>query len=389
MMTRTVVILGAGTGGLMTARHLFELLPDADRIVVIDRGFDTSLGLSLLWVLRGWRRREDVQVRVAPSSLPGVELVRDEVLAVDPRHRTVKTSTQNIPYDALVIALGSELDIAATPGFADALADGTAHQFYTLDGAEALRERLQEVEGGRVVVAIAGLPFKCPAAPFEAAMLMADSLRTTADPRAVQVDTFTPDPLPMPVAGPAVGEGLVALLKQQEVGFYPDQVVAEVDPVRRELRFEDGRREGYDVLALVPRHRPPHVVAELGLSQAGWVPVDRKTLMTELDGVWALGDVSALTLPNGKPLPKASVFAEGEAEVVANGVARHLGLPLPERSFDGRGSCYIEIGGHKAAKGDGYFFEDPAPRVTLYGPSTRFHEEKRAEEAIWLRRWAE
>lgn len=387
-MTRTVVILGAGSGGLMTARHLRKLLPDTDRIVVVDRGFDTSLGLSLLWVLRGWRRREDVQVRVAPSSLPGVELVRDEVLAVDPRHRTVRTSEQNIPYDALVIALGSELDVAATPGFADALADGTAHEFYTLDGAETLRKRLQEVDRGRVVVAIAGLPFKCPAAPFEGAMLIGDSLRTTAEPQAVQVDTFTPDPLPMPVAGPAVGEGLVALLKQQEVGFYPNHVVASVDPARKELRFEDGRCEGYDVLALVPRHRPPQVVAELGLSPAGWIPVDSKVLTTELDGVWALGDVSALTLPNGKPLPKASVFAEGEAAVVANGVARYLGNPLPELAYDGHGSCYIEIGGHKAAKGDGDFFADPLPRVTLYEAATRFHEEKRAQEADWLRLWS-
>ncbi len=388
MMARTVAILGAGAGGLVTALHLRRLLPDADRIVIVDRGFETTLGLSLLWVLRGWRRREDVQVTAAPSSLPGVEMVRGEVLAIDPGRRTVETSAENISYDALVVALGSDLDAGATPGFADALGDGLAHEFYTLDGAEALRRRLRHLDGGRVVIAIAGVPFKCPAAPFEAAMLAADALRAGDTRRTVQVDTFTPDPLPMPVAGPAVGEGLVAMLKEKEIGFFPNQAVSSVEPGRRELCLADGRREGYDVLALVPRHRPPRVVADLGLSEAGWIPVDPATLATKLDGVWALGDVTALTLPNGKPLPKAAVFAEGEAEVVATGVARFLGHPAPELRFDGSGSCYIEIGDHMAAKGEGYFFESPTPAVTLYEPSTAFHDEKRVQEADWLRRWA-
>ena len=107
------------------------------------------------------------------------------------------------------------------------------------------------------------------------------------------------------------------------------------------------------VLAVVPRHRPPEVVRELGLSPAGWVPVDARTLATSVEGVWAAGDITALALPNGKPLPKAAVFAEGEAEVVANRVARFLGRPAPELRYEGVGSCYIEVGGHVAAKGEG------------------------------------
>jgi sulfide:quinone oxidoreductase len=387
-MARTVAILGAGVGGLMTAHRLRQLLPGVDRIVVIDRTFDTSLGLSLLWVLRGWRRREDVGVRIAPSSLPRVELMQGEILAVDPRRRTVDTSVGSVSYDALVIALGSELDVAATPGFVEALTDGLAHQFYTLDGADALRRRLLKLDGGRVVFAIAGIPFKCPAAPFEAALLAADLLRTPETPRPVQVDTFTPDPLPMAVAGPAVGEGLVAMLKQQEIGFYPNRVIASIDPHRRELHFADGGCESYDVLAVVPRHRPPQVVADLGLSQAGWVPVNPRTMTTGLDGIWALGDVTVLTLPSGKPLPKASVFAEGQAKVVAYGVAHYFGRPAPEPWFDGHGSCYIEVGDHMAAKGEGDFLEDSGPTVTLHEPSTEFHDEKRAQETDWLRRWA-
>ena len=387
-MPRTVVILGAGPGGLMTAHHLRSLLPDSDRILLIDRTFTTSLGLSSLWVLRGWRRPEDVQVRIAPSRVPGVELLEQDIMTIDPDHRTVTTGAREISYDALVIALGSELDAAATPGLAGALHQGSAHEFYTLAGAERLRRRLEDFDGGRVVLAIAGVPFKCPAAPFEAALLVADLLRSVATRHPTQVDTFTPDPMPMPVAGPVVGESLVAMLKQHEIGFYPNRDLASVDAHGRQLCFADGQCEEYDVVAVVPKHRPPRVVADLDLSQAGWVPVDARTLTTGLDGIWALGDVTALTLPNGKPLPKAAVFAERQSEAVAHGIAHYFGHPAPEPWFDGRGSCYIEIGGHMAAKGEGEFLADSAPAVTLYEPSTEFHDEKQAQETDWLLRWS-
>lgn len=387
-MARTIAVLGAGAGGLTVAQHLRRRLPDDNRIILIDRSFDTYLGLSLLWVLRGWRRHEKVQTRVAASRLPGVQFLEAEIVALDPGGRTVTTTAGNISYDALVIALGSELDFGATPGLTAALANGTAHQFYTLDGAVALRQRLLKPAGGRVVFAIAGVPFKCPAAPFEAAMLTADLLRSAVVSHAVQVDTFTPDPLPMPVAGPAVGAGLVELLKRQEIGFHPTRAIASIDPSRQELDFADGHSAGYDVLAVVPQHRPPQMVADLGLSPAGWIPVEPRTLETGLDGVWALGDVTVLTLPNGKPLPKAAVFAEGQAEVVANGVARFLGHSAPEPWFEGRGSCYIDIGDHRAAKGEGYFLESPAPKVVLYEPSAKFHREKQDQEADWSKRWS-
>jgi sulfide:quinone oxidoreductase len=339
-------------------------------------------------VLRGWREPSGVVVRIDPASLPGVDFLEAEVLGIDPGGRAVHTTEGRLAYDALVLALGSELDTDATPGLAEALESGLAHECYSLAGAEALHRRLTAAERGRVVFAVAGVPFKCPAAPFEAALLAADLLRTEKPDAVFQVDTFTPDPLPMPVAGPMVGEGLVAMLKQHEIGFYGGHALESVDGERGEVTFTDQDRVAYDVLAVVPRHRPPAVVRELGLSPAGWVPVDARTLTTTVDDVWAVGDVTALTLPNGKPLPKAAVFADGEAEVVANGIARHLGQPAPQPYYEGFGSCYIEIGGHVAAKGEGRFLEEPAPVVALEEPSPAFHAEKRDQESDWLRRWS-
>lgn len=387
-MPHTVAVLGAGSGGLVTAQHLRGLLPDEDRVVLIDRTLETSLGLSVLWVLRGWREPADVTARIKQSSLPGVELVRAEITRIDLDRRTVRTDGPTIEYDALVLSLGSELDVDATPGLRSAIKRGAAFECFSIAGAAALRRQLETTQSGRVAVAVAGVPFKCPAAPFEAAMLAADLVRSATPHSSFEVDAFTPDPLPMAVAGPLVGEGLVDLLKQQEVGFHGGHALESVDGRWRKMVFADQGRVPYDVLAVVPRHRPPKVVRDLGLSPAGWIPVDARTLRTAVAGVWALGDVTTLLLANGKPLPKAAVFAEGEAEVVANSVARYLGQRASDEPYDGFGSCYIEIGGHVAAKGDGQFFAEPAPTVTLFEPSAKFHREKQAQETSWLRRWS-
>jgi sulfide:quinone oxidoreductase len=191
----------------------------------------------------------------------------------------------------------------------------------------------------------------------------------------------------MPVAGPVVGNALVGLLKQHDIGFHPTKTVEHVNADARELVFTDGDRQPFDLLAVVPPHRAPTPVAETALGPAGWLPVDPRTLATTVEAVWAIGDTTMLTLPNGKPLPKAAVFAEGEADTVANAIAQHLGHAAAEPYFTGYGSCYIEIGDHQAAKGEGNFLEPPAPAVTLYEPSPDYHREKQDQEASWLRRW--
>ncbi|RVX39771.1 sulfide:quinone oxidoreductase [Nonomuraea polychroma] len=383
-MPRNVVVLGAGVGGLIAASRLRELLPQSDRVVLVDRSFDGALGLSLLWVLRGWRTAESVKVRPTESALRGVEMLKAEVQAIDLDRRSVVVEGGELSYDALVIALGAALDTGSTPGLDAAIAAGVATEFYTLEGAGATHERARKLNHGRVAFLVAGVPFKCPAAPFEAALLAADMLRSRGIPDRIQIDAFTPDPLPMPVAGPEVGKALVGMLEQHNIGFHPNKMIDHIVPERRQLVFSDGSRETFEHLAVVPAHRPPAPVAS---SFGGWIPVDPHTLVSEADGVWAVGDVTLLKLPNGKPLPKAAVFAEGEAETVAIEVARFLGMEGPDSSFSGYGSCYIELGGHCAAKGEGRFFHEPAPEVTLYSPSPDFHREKVAQETDWLKRW--
>ncbi len=255
-MSKAVLILGAGVGGLTTADTLRQLLPPEIRIVLVDKGFDGTLGLSLLWVLRGWRQPDEVRVRATAASLPGVELVTATVGHIDIPAQAVHTDAGVIGYDALVIALGATLDTAAVPGLSEALDAGVAGQFYTLDGATGLRAKVDELDRGRIAVLIAGVPFKCPAAPYEAAFLLAAQLGDRFDSETVRIDTFTPDPLPMPVAGPEVGEALVALLKDRGIGFHPRKTIARVDAAETTLHFGDGTAEPFDLLAVVPPHAP-------------------------------------------------------------------------------------------------------------------------------------
>jgi sulfide:quinone oxidoreductase len=386
-VSHTVTVLGAGVGGLCAASRLREMLPDHDRVVLIDRSFDGALGLSLPWVARGWRDADQVRVRPVPAALPGVDMVTAEAKAVEPDRRVIVTDAGELQYDALVLAPGASLSPASIPGLAEALESGLAGEFYTLSGALNLHERLRAFVSGRVVMAIASIPFRCPAAPYEGALLVADLLAETGAAERARIDIYTPEPLPMPVAGPVVGESLVHLLTQRGIGFHPNTPIESIDVERRQVAWSGGGRGPFDLLIVVPPHRPPDVAANLELSPAGWLPVDARTLATDIDGVWAIGDATQLLLPSGKPLPKAAVFAEAEAAVAAAGVTRYLGYEAPEPWFSGEGFCYIEVGDHRAAKGAGNFLAEPAPSITMFEPSEAFHQEKAAQESAWLTRW--
>ncbi|SFC92959.1 NAD(P)/FAD-dependent oxidoreductase [Streptomyces aidingensis] len=388
MAQRDIVVLGGGFGGLSTVRELQRHLPASDRITLIDRTGDQFQGLSLLWLMRGWRQPEDVRVVPTARALGRARRVTAEVTALDLQGRTVRTSGGDFGYDALVLALGARNDTAALPGLDQALAAGSAAHYYSAEAAVDAHARLRAVRSGRVVVLVSAIPYRCPAAPYEGALLAGCLLSETGARDSVALDVFTPEPQPMPVAGPVVGQAVVSLLEAQKIGFHPGHQAERVDAAAREVVFADGTRAPFDLLLVVPPHRPPEPVAAAGFSPAGWVPVDAHTLRTQDDRVWAMGDNAAITLTNGKPLPKAAVFARGQAEAVAAGIARELGHDAPEPYFTGHGHCYIETGGRKAAKGEGDFYHPDGPQVAMSEPSEELHREKGREESGWLELWS-
>ncbi len=380
----TVLVLGGGIGGAAAANALRERLGERHRIVVVDRDADQVFAPSLLWLMVGQRRPAAISRPLARMLRPGIEVVRSEVRGLDPVTRRVTTDAGELTGDAVVIALGADLAPEAIPGYAEA-----AHDFFTLDGAGRFADALAAFSGGRVVVAISALPFKCPAAPYEAAFLIDADLRRRGLRDRSTIELHTPEPAPMPVAGPVLGRAVVDLLSERGIRYFPGHPVAGYDAAASEVRFTDQTAVGFDLLAAVPPHRPPAVIAGSGLAgPSGWIPVDRETLETRSTNVFAIGDATAIPLANGKLLPKAGVFAHAEARVAAAQIASRLEGGSAAR-FDGNGYCWVELGAGVAGFASGNFFADPEPAVTLRRPSRTWHAGKVMFERYWLSRGLE
>jgi sulfide:quinone oxidoreductase len=383
MAGRTAVVLGGGVGGLTAANELRRLLGAEHRVVLVERERDHLFAPSLLWLMVGSRRRAQVAVPLSRLVHPGVDVIQAEVDGIDPQGRRITAGDRDIAYDALVVALGAQLVPASFPGYADA-----AYDFFDLDGAARLSRALADFEGGRVAVAVTKLPYKCPAAPYEAALLIEDALRRRGSRTRSEVAVFTPEPQPMPVAGPVLGAAVSQLLGERGIVLHTNRSLVSIDATARELVFADGAREGFDLLAAVPPHTAPDVVRRSPLAnESGWIPVEPRTLRTGAESTYAIGDVTTITLASGKPLPKAGVFAHAEARVVARAVAASFSWQRAARDvrvFDGKGYCWVELGGGRAAFAEGDFYALPAPAIRLRAPGVAWHVGKVLFERSWI-----
>lgn len=396
--TRTVIV-GAGFGGIAAARTLRELLPPPHRILVVDWRPEVSLGAGHTWVLTGRRRPEQISRRLSAITRHGLEFRCAEVVGVDPAKRVLEVAGDRVPADALVLAPGARLTLEPLPGAA-----GVAHQFYELDAALRLGEALDSFAGGRVVMAVIAPPYKCPAAPHEAALLIHERLAKKPGPDRFSLTLLTPEPQPMPVAGPVVGgavrelyeqRGITALFGTRPVRVHsPSSTPAGSPPSRAiagELELADGQRMPFDLLIVIPAHVAPAFLRDSGLVGGnGWVAVERSTLATTFDNVWAIGDVTAIPLAGGGMLPKAGVFARAEGEAVARAIAARAqgqatGGDGEAPAFEGKGGCYLETGRGEAAYAEGDFFASPSPVVTLQPASRAGFSGKEKFARDWAR----
>ena len=379
-MSRTALVLGAGLGGMVAAQTLRRLLPQSDRVVLVEREAQHVFPPSLLWLMVGQRSVDAISRRCEHAARQGIELVRGEVTAIDPATKTVRVGEQTLRGDALVIALGAEYAPQAIPGLAE-----VGLCIYTTEGATAIRDALAGFDAGRLVVLTATPQYKCPAAPYEAALLVDSYLREHGRRDKVSMDFYAAEPGPMMVAGAAVSAGVRAMIESRGVHYHPEHQVKAIDPAARKIEFASGASAGFDLLLYVPPHRAPAPVREAGLTnESGWIPVDRHTLATKQPGVYAIGDITVIPLKMGRPLPKAGVFAHGQAEVVAHNIAAQwTGKGEPKR-FDGNGMCFIETGGGRAGMGSGNFYAEPLPDVRLHQPGLLWHGAKVLYEKYWL-----
>ena len=382
MNSNKVLILGGGSGGLATAGRLKELLGDKVSVTVIDKQKSFVLGFSLLRVMTGEKTEQEVTAPKEKVSQKGIKFINTEVNGIDIKSGIVRTGQGEFAYDYLVIALGAELAPEKVPGFE------SAFHMYTLEDAKKLRDTLSSFRGGSLRLIVSSTPFKCPPAPYEAAMLIDDYLRNKGLRDKSDIQIFTPEPLPMPIAGPEVGNTVVSMLNEKGIGFHNNTKVSLIDGDSKQIIFENGSREKYDLLIAIPPHTSPKVVRESvgDLADAsGWIPVDPKSMQTKHDRVYAIGDVAAVKLQSGMMLPKAATFAFGQAEIVASNLTSSV-LGTETRSWDGFGECFIETGAGFAGYGSGSFYSSPKPVINLQIPSKELRERKDAWGNYWTKR---
>jgi sulfide:quinone oxidoreductase len=382
-MGKTILVLGGGVGGLVAANRLLEWLPGGHRVVLVEREGSFAFSPSFLWLMTGGRTAERISRPLEALKRKGIEVVRGEIERIDPERRQVTVEGRALTGDFLIVALGAELAPEAIPGLGEA-----GLNFYTLAGALAFRDEFSAFPGGRIVFLTAAPAYKCPAAPYEAVMLVEAACRKRAIRQRTHIDLYAAEPGPMGVAGPEVSRGVRELVEARRISYHPEHHVTRVDPVAKRVVFANGAATAFDLLACVPPHRAPRVVRESPLgSENGWIAVDRGTLQTSFEGVYAIGDVVSIPLKLGKPLPKAGVFAHGEAEVVARNIVRAITGRGSPAAFDGAGDCFVETGDARAGFGTGNFYAEPVPSVRMRPPGYRWHLAKVLFEKTWLRRW--
>lgn len=379
----TVLVLGGGVGGVVAAVGLRKKLPPAQRVVLVERREQHLFDPSLLWLMTGQRTRQRITRPLVRLVEKGIEVVTGEIERIDPDQRKVTVDGAELEGEHLIVALGAEYAPELVPGLPEA-----GHNFYDLAGAEGLRDTLESFHAGRIVVLTATPIYKCPAAPYEAAMLLEYDCRRRGVRDEIEIDLYAAEPGPMGVAGPTVSAGVREMVEGKRIGYYPEHQIERVDPEAKRIAFANGTEAEFGLLAYVPPHRAPRVVRESGLTdESGWVPVDRHSLKTSFPNVYAIGDVTSIPLQLGKPLPKAGVFAHGEAEVVADNIACAITGSGRPAKFDGHGGCFVETGDGKAGFGRGNFYAEPLPQVRLRKAGRRWHMAKVLFERRWLRKW--
>lgn len=369
-------MLGAGFGGLELASTLSDTMGDRLDLTLIDQNDFFFFGYTKLDVMFGHKTADSVKHPYSRIVKPGVTFRQETILAIDPVRKRVSTNRSNYEADVLVIALGADYDIDATPGMAEG-----GYEFYSFEGAERVREVLTGFSKGHVLIGVTGFPFKCPPAPSETALLLHEYLTSRGIREQCQISLVVPFELPVP---PSYGtsKALLKHFNEKNIIYIPEIMVGSIDPGRKVAELDDGREIPFDLFLGIPEHRVPVVLEESGLLFDEWIPVDRRTLKTKYPNVYAIGDVTSVGTP------KAGLFAQSAAKAAAASIlAEFQGKEFTE-SYPGEGSCYVEFGEGKVGRADVKFFPDPAyPEGTHKKASQALGREKNALEESNRKRW--
>ncbi len=380
MPGKKILILGGGFGGAKAAITARALLPAEHEVTLIDRNARTYICGAMPLLIVGEREAEKTSRSLGRLANRGVNFIQSEIKRLDLASKTVHTARGVIEYDYLIAGLGAEYNWDAVPGSKE------AHSFYNIDTARRLRRRLSRFRRGRIVIAVSSTPYKCPPAPYEAAMILRWHFKRTGISKDVDIHVFTPEDAPLPVAGQAACEELALAMAKRGISFHPKAAVKEVLKDGCSAAFTDGSSMDADIVITIPAHRPAAIAAEAGLAAGKpWVPVNPATLETSAPGVFAIGDLNMVPMATGRPIPKAGVFASTEGDIAARIIASRLLGTEPPPAFPGEGLCYLAYSGTQSGSVSGRFLTPGKPDVRFNPPSASGMRAKERFESDWRR----
>jgi len=374
-MRLRIVVLGAGFGGLELTTILSERIGKYIDLTLIDQNDSFYFGFSKLDVMFGRKSSEKVKISYSNIVKPGVKFHQETTTAIDPETKSVTTNKGKYQADILVVALGADYNIDATPG----LAEG-GHEFYSLTGAERVGKILPAFKEGHAIIGVTSTPFKCPPAPSEAALLLHEYLIRQGVRKDCKISLVIPFTLPIP---PSLGssKALLKAFAERDINYIPENMVESIDPLRKIALLDDGTELSFDLFLGIPEHVVPEVVSQSGMTVSGWIPVDRKSLKTRYPKVYAIGDVASAGVP------KAGMFAEGAARVAAESIIAEFKEEEFSLPYDGKGTCYIQFGQNKVGRVDVDFFSGPSAKGVFYEASEAIVAEIEYFESSRIERW--
>jgi sulfide:quinone oxidoreductase len=383
---KEIVILGGGVGGIVTANELSSHISSEYKITLIEKNIEHTFAPSYLWLMNGDRKKNQVKVPLKSLLKNNIEVVNATADGIFLAEKKVTASEKEFHFDYLIIALGADLAPEKIAGWNDSF-----HTFYTYEGSAKLHEALKNFQGGKVAVVVSSMPYKCPGAPYEGAMLINDFFTKKGFSGKVEIDLFTPESQPLPVAGPDLGYAVKNILDKKEIHFHSKMQLDSVDTKSKQLFFNGKEAFDYDLLVVVPPHQAPEVIQKSGLTNAnGWIDVDAASLQTKHENIFAIGDINSILLPGrwvpDKPmmLPKAGVFSHLQAAVVAKNIVQQIRGERDVVRFCADGYCMLEAGEDLAGFAYGDFFGEPHPQVKLKMVGKKWHIGKVLFEKWWL-----
>ena len=379
MKSTNILILGGGFGGLSAANELRQNLPNDVKITIIDKKDYFMMDLVKLWILNGTREFEFSKRPLQPITKKGIDFFNEEIIKIDPKNKTVTTKSRELPYDYLIIALGVDLAPEQIAGLSE---HGLI--LYEIKDVPKIREEIKKIKSGKIAMAIMGMPYKCPPAPYEAALLIRSMLNDLGTSHSVQIDFYSPASITLPAAGLQVSEELLQLLKSKDINFHGSHKTASVE--KNTLRFENSETH-FEILIAIPPHKVPIVAVDSGFAQKGkFISVDR-SCKTNFENVYAIGDVNEIMVTDKIAVPKAGIFAEGEGIAVAKNIISKIRQEQEKAIFDGKGGCFVEMGKKVAGYLEVDMFATPNPITLLKQPNEQNFEDKEKFEKDRLAKW--